>query len=124
MLTIAAIRTIITRARQAMIRRHSRIFDFERDVMGPHRATWSRDVVVGHVQDYADYLNTDHWQALTRKKRQAAGYKCEQCGCDDERLDTHHLTYERIGRERMEDLIVLCESCHREEHDIDTQKGN
>ena len=31
-------------------------------------------------------------------------------------LDVHHLTYERLGREKDEDLRVLCRACHGDEH--------
>jgi 5-methylcytosine-specific restriction endonuclease McrA len=31
-------------------------------------------------------------------------------------LHVHHRTYARFGHERIEDLEVLCESCHNAEH--------
>jgi hypothetical protein len=41
------------------------------------------------------------------------------------RLEVHHRTYERLGRERPEDLLVLCEKCHAVEHGREpTEKGS
>jgi len=31
-------------------------------------------------------------------------------------LEVHHLTYDRLGDERMDDLEVLCPDCHRKAH--------
>lgn len=35
------------------------------------------------------------------------------------RLEVHHLTYERIGHEHPDDLIVLCPACHADVHGIE-----
>jgi 5-methylcytosine-specific restriction endonuclease McrA len=111
---------IITQARNALFRRHARIFNFERDVLGPHRGTWRKDrVIVRHKQDYQDYLESDHWRSCSAAARRRAGHRCERCGANDQLLNTHHLNYDRLGHERDEDLVVLCEKCHREEHGID-----
>jgi hypothetical protein len=29
----------------------------------------------------------------------------------------HHLTYVRLGREKMKDLRILCKGCHANEHE-------
>lgn len=29
-------------------------------------------------------------------------------------LDVHHLTYDRFGREELDDLVLLCRDCHKE----------
>ncbi len=43
------------------------------------------------------------------------GPRCQACG-GAERLEVHHLTYERLGYERLTDLMVLCHACHAEAH--------
>jgi len=58
------------------------------------------------------YLRSEHWQEVRRKKLKQAGYKCEACG-QKVKLDIHHLTYERLGKERLSDLQALCRPCHR-----------
>lgn len=37
---------------------------------------------------------------------------CENDGCSNEAKQVHHLTYERIGKEELEDLQALCPECH------------
>ena len=67
---------------------------------------------------YAAYLRSDTWQSTKRRKLAAVDWRCESCGAEWGLipLDVHHLTYERLGRERDEDLRVLCRACHGEEH--------
>ena len=65
---------------------------------------------------YRDYLQTDHWQAMRRRALLRAGGHCQRCYADDQRLDVHHLTYDRLGCEREFGLMVLCATCHEREH--------
>ena len=60
-------------------------------------------------------------KALILKAR--AGWQCQECGraSSEMTLDVHHLTYERLGHERADDLIVLCRSCH-ERHERNKKK--
>ena len=49
-----------------------------------------------------------------------AQYKCESCGSNVQ-LQCHHITYERLTRERIDDLVILCggsNGCHQRIHDI------
>ena len=41
---------------------------------------------------------------------------CENDGCTNEAVHVHHLTYERIGKEWLEDLQALCPKCHEQQH--------
>lgn len=70
-------------------------------------------------QQYQEYLRSDHWRDIRESKLTTAGYKCEKCGKDaiDANLEVHHLTYDRIGKERFGDLQVLCRNCHKATHD-------
>jgi 5-methylcytosine-specific restriction endonuclease McrA len=63
---------------------------------------------------YEAYINSAEWRRRRRRAIERAGYHCEKCGvsAQEERLEVHHLTYERIGHERDEDLSVLCHACH------------
>jgi len=61
--------------------------------------------------DYNEYIKSDAWR-LKRSERLAIGnHKCAYC-CTRKRIQVHHLTYERIGNELMEDLVPLCETHH------------
>jgi len=35
----------------------------------------------------------------------------------DVKLHVHHLTYDNLGRELDDDLIVLCNDCHKQVHE-------
>lgn len=67
---------------------------------------------------YAEYLTTTGWRIRAWRAKDRAGWRCERCGHDDRPLDTHHLSYARVGDELQEDLIVLCEPCHAEIHGV------
>lgn len=72
---------------------------------------------------YDNYLASDHWQRtrIQRLLRANINKEWNLIQCDRTEcglfvplmvLDVHHLTYARVGSERMEDLQVLCRSCH------------
>jgi len=69
------------------------------------------------VFTYEDYMKTKHWK-LTRdkfKKSNKTNGRCYVCNSKYE-IHYHHLTYDRIGKERLTDLIELCSYCHRKVH--------
>ena len=68
--------------------------------------------------NYEAYLQSAHWYFMLRLKRESVGNKCEICGSPHD-LQVHHLTYERIGKERLEDLQVLCRYHHKKAHGIE-----
>lgn len=45
-----------------------------------------------------------------------ADYKCQLCNREGT-MNVHHKTYERLGEEQLNDLIVLCQDCHAKFHD-------
>lgn len=67
---------------------------------------------------YKAYLSTPEWRETRRIAIGMAEHRCERCYRRPARLEVHHLTYERRGREWPEDLQVLCGPCHRAEHRI------
>jgi len=62
------------------------------------------------------YLASEHWQRL-RKAILRLQPLCSNCSRDTH-LNVHHLSYQRLWRERPDDLIVLCRACHRVAHQI------
>lgn len=85
---------------------------------------FDRPATQGRV-NYAEYIRGPEWRnkALILKAR--AGWQCQECGraSSEMTLDVHHLTYERLGHERADDLIVLCRSCH-ERHERNKKRRN
>ena len=65
---------------------------------------------------YASYITSHAWKKKAREMREKAGFKCQLCAAIDKPLNVHHNSYERLGRERDDDLLVLCEPCHHKFH--------
>ena len=68
---------------------------------------------------YHIYLQTEHWQKLSQKKRREC-QNCVVCG-ERENLCVHHQRYsDTMGsthfREKDNDLLVLCGKCHSAWH--------
>ena len=71
---------------------------------------------------YIGYLKSDAWSA----KRAAVIFRdqgrCQamkngaRCG-SRYKLEVHHCTYVRFGRELLKDLLCLCMDCHEKEHE-------
>ena len=70
--------------------------------------------------DYHAYIHSPAWGRKRQRKFGQVGRRCEKCGRDSD-LQVHHLTYVRLGRERMGDLQVLCRGCHEGVHEIAIQ---
>lgn len=69
------------------------------------------------LDSYDKYLEHDHWYNIRIKKIKEANSKCQLCGNKD-KFNVHHNNYDNLFMEDMNDLIVLCESCHKKFHDI------
>jgi len=64
---------------------------------------------------YKLYLDSYDWKVLREQVLRRAGRWCEMCKQDIAK-QAHHLTYERVGYERLEDLLAVCCPCHEELH--------
>ena len=66
------------------------------------------------ADEYRDvYLQSDHWRSV---KSRFEGVPCVCCGAT-EKIELHHVTYCRLGKERDEDLRPLCSECHEWVHE-------
>jgi hypothetical protein len=70
---------------------------------------------------YDEYLRSTHWKQLRETHREWAGEPTCFCG-KTEGLQLHHLTYERLGAEEMDDLRWLCKACHGMVHILERRK--
>ncbi len=61
---------------------------------------------------YDEYMLTPEWQATRKRMLRHVGSRCQMCHGESVHLEVHHWTDENLGREKPEDLIVLCESCY------------
>jgi len=64
---------------------------------------------------YSAYLKSPEWQQLRTLVLERADGICEDCR-DAPATSVHHLTYRRVGAERVADLIAICAGCHEEHH--------
>jgi hypothetical protein len=70
---------------------------------------------------YDEYLRSAHWKRLREAHRRWSGEPTCFCG-ETDGLQLHHLTYERLGEERMADLRWLCKSCHNMVHHLERRR--
>lgn len=68
-----------------------------------------------YTKFYLTYLRSNEWFKVREKVLKLDGFKCRKCS-SSLRLQVHHKTYKRLGRERMSDLITLCYLCHKSHH--------
>lgn len=78
------------------------------------------DEITGFVRpDYHEYIKSPQWQRIADAMKEKANNRCQLCHVSGfvRQLHVHHNTYERLGREEEQDLIVLCADCHKNFHD-------
>lgn len=59
-----------------------------------------------------EYVNSKHWKFIREMYRLSGRPKKCFC-CDEPNFQLHHVSYARIGHENLNDLLPLCETCHR-----------
>ena len=60
---------------------------------------------------YRRYLQSWQWKVKRMKRLKMDGMACVLCDSSDQ-LQVHHVTYDRLGFERLSDLRTLCRDCH------------
>jgi hypothetical protein len=80
------------------------------------RAGGGRTLVKGqsgrpHSPAYVAAVCSPHWQTLKAKMLAARAGSCRRCG-HAPHLELHHRHYRTLGRERREDVELVCEKCH------------
>lgn len=78
---------------------------------------WYRLKVMGY-QSYSEYLSSAHWLDFRSRFYRSKVYKgcCWACGKTG-KTQLHHLTYKRLGHERISDVVALCDYCHSLSHE-------
>lgn len=64
---------------------------------------------------YQTYLKSPAWLQLRARIFRSRGFSCEICQ-SKKNLQLHHVTYERLGYEKDEDVMILCRKCHEKAH--------
>jgi len=81
------------------------------------------DYLREYKMTYQEYLQTPHWKDVRSRfwKSKLHNSRCYACGAI-ENLQVHHKTYKRIGKERLNDFVLLCGNCHKETHQIEKER--
>ncbi len=67
------------------------------------------------LKSYREYLRSERWyETRTKYWKSALPQKCVVCY--DPNVELHHRTYQRLGRERLTDLLPLCSEHHNALH--------
>lgn len=71
-------------------------------------------------EKHALYLQNVNWKAKRFRVIQKYNYTCQRCFnvFPQNKLDVHHVTYQRFAVEKLTDLLPLCRECHAKEHGI------
>ncbi len=76
---------------------------------------------------YSETLRSDRWQQLKWQRIMRAEFSCESCGRRYQGrtvrgavrwFQLHHRHYRSVGREDIEDVLILCRVCHLLEHGL------
>ena len=74
---------------------------------------------------YQTYLQSPEWQAKRQDKLESCQHKCEcEGGCYREATQIHHLHYETLGNEDLQDLQALCAKCHMAKSNVKNFYGD
>ena len=86
------------------------------------------------------YYKTKHWNNLRKKYSYIDEAKCEICNCArfgfykigskkglrkpkaENKMNLHHLNYDNMMNESREDLMLLCDSCHKFFHMLEKMR--
>ena len=87
------------------------------------------------------YYKTKHWSELRSLYAYGDDAHCEICSAHRwenylrgpkkgqrkpksvNHLHLHHKNYDRMGKEKREDLMLLCDSCHKLGHQLEKMQG-
>lgn len=62
-------------------------------------------------EKYQHYLNSEKWRKFRLQVLKKDDFKCVRCG-SEYNLQIHHIDYQRIGKEKIQDCVTLCRNCH------------
>ena len=61
---------------------------------------------------YDKYIKSESWANKRAFALYKANYTCQHCKEQGKNLEVHHKHYDTLYRERLNDVEVLCKSCH------------
>jgi len=70
---------------------------------------------------YMAYLGSPEWKTKRQMVLKRDSYLCQSCK-QKEAVDVHHLSYDNLYNEILEELISVCVECHNKIHDDKDKK--
>jgi len=84
-----------------------------------------RDIKLPNDVDFTDpqgaymkHMKSRAWKELRDEVLERDEHCCQVCARDKERLEMHHVSYDNLFNETVDDLVTLCHGCHRQIHKI------
>ncbi len=75
--------------------------------------------------NYRKYMQSKAWKEKRQAKLDACSGKCEcEGGCIREATQVHHLHYDSLGNEGLDDLQALCPKCHMQKSKVQNFYGD
>lgn len=85
--------------------------------LSPRNSFYCMSIEGKHFYRFS-YLKSDHWDLLRLRKLASVDTKCKLCLERSLSNDVHHLNYRNLFDVKLNDLVVLCRSCHNSVHEI------
>lgn len=93
--------------------------------MNEYITNFSQKIIDLGFKSYEEYLNSDIWQNFRKRYFKSRRRKhCMCCRTPNFEVELHHLTYDRLGKERLADVVPLCREHHEAVHEILKQQYN
>jgi hypothetical protein len=81
----------------------------------PERIFVNKTVIKKQKSAFKAYITSPHWLNFRKYyKESGRPQACQVCG--NKQYQLHHVTYERKGKELLDDVIPLCWEHHKEIH--------
>ena len=74
----------------------------------------TRDLSLRNERFYEQYINSRKWLVRRAFVLFMSERRCADCGARASHV--HHVTYRRLGKELLDDLVPLCSACHDGRH--------
>jgi hypothetical protein len=79
----------------------------------------------GEKMNYREYLKSPEWKATKiRYLKSKLPKECGVCGAAwSNAMQFHHKTYKRLGREKLMDIVPVCDPCHLRVHALHEERN-
>jgi len=114
---IAHIRNGIDATKKLMLLAAKRIEEAENELQSIISTCGEQTGYFNGYDTYKDYLESDHWEEVRAEALKRYDGRCALDASHANAVHVHHRTYDRLGAELSEDVIVLCSACHAKHHE-------